>query len=1017
MKRAFLLIGLVCSMAAALTAGQGGSATGPALNSDALKIFEFRNLGPTVHTGRVQDVAVDPRNPSVWYVASAFGGVWKTQNRGITFQPLTNGIDAFTMCCVAIDPKDSNVIWVASGENASQRSAHFGSGVFKSIDAGKTFKNVGLRMSEHIGRILIDPKNSDVVWVAAQGPLFSEGGERGLYKTTDGGQTWTASLTINKDTGVTDIAMDPKNPDVVYAGTYQRRRHVGQMIGGGPDGGIFKTKDGGKHWTKLAKGLPTHDVGRISLALDPRKSGTVYANISSVPVDTGFYWSEDNGSSWSKLSSSTNDSPAYYSEIFVDPYRPDTIWAVGTPLRWSRDGGKTFLPVPNMSSAGPGDLTGNRSPSGNPAQYVHVDFHVVTFDPADRNHILIAGDGGLYETYDADHLGDPSGGHFRFFTNLPITQFYRVSVDNALPFYHVCGGAQDNFSVCGPSRTTYAYGIRTTDWAYVSSGDGFQSRSDPEDPNIVYGQSQDGNLIRNDLRTGATKNIRPGGRAGGAGDDAQDPEEGNQERAVATPVQTDAPAQNPACVPPAVTPGRGAAGGGAGGRGGRGGADADRPNWDTPYIISPHSHTRLYWGSNYLYRSDDRGDTWTRISPDLTRNLDWRTLPIMGKVWPLDGCAVELHASTTALSNVVSLDESPLLDGLIYAGTDDGLLQVTEDGGKNWRKVEDFPGVPKWTYVSDIFASPRNSNVVFVAFNNWQRGDFKPYLVKSTDRGRTFTSIASNLPDRHDVWAVIQDHVNGDLLFAGTEFGVFASVNGGGQWTQLKGGLPALQVRDMAVQKRESDLVLGTFGNGFWVLDDYSALRELTPQALAEQAQLYPLRDAYQFTPVGERQASEPTWVMPNPQAGAVLIYSVGQPLPADTKLVLSIADSTGKEVRKIEVSKEPGLRRVVWNLRADAGPPVVAATGAAGGRGGRGGRGGGAGGQAGGDPQGAGAQAENAQATPIPARGGFGGGGQPPLVEPGRYTATLNRVSGEQATPVGKPQSFQVLALPGKNY
>jgi len=1007
MKRKIALVGgLVGIMASALFARQGAAPASAALSGDAAAAFEFRNIGPTMHTGRIQDVAIDPRNPSVWYVASAFGGVWKSQNRGITFEPLTNGLDAFTMCCVVIDPKDSNVIWVGSGENASQRSAHFGTGVFKSTDAGKTFTNVGLGQSEHIGRIVVDPKNSNVVWVAAQGPLFAEGGDRGLYKTTDGGKTWTASLTINKDTGVSDVALDPKNPDIVYAGAYERRRHVGQMIGGGPDGGIFKSKDGGRHWTKLTKGLPKHDMGRVSLATDPRKPGRVYANVSSVAVDTGFYRSDDNGDSWSKLSNATNDSPAYYSEIFVDPYRPDTIWAVGTPLRWSRDGGKTFAPVPNMSSAGPGDVTGSRAPGGNPAQYVHVDFHLVAFDPADQNHIVIAGDGGLYETYDADHLGDASGAHFRFFTNLPITQFYRVSVDEALPFYHVCGGAQDNFSVCGPSRSTYTSGIRTTDWVYVSSGDGFQTRSDPEDSNTVYGQSQDGSLVRNDLRTGATKNIRPGGRGGAP------PADDDQDAVVQTNV-----AQNPDCVPAAPQgQGRGGpGGGGAGGGRGGGGAAADRPNWDTPYIISPHSHTRLYWGSQYLYRSEDRGDSWTRISPDLTRNLDWRTLPIMGKVWPLDGCAVELHTSTTALSNIVSLDESPLLEGLIYAGTDDGLLQVTEDGGKTWRKVEDFAGVPKWTYVSDIFASPRDANTVFVAFNNWQRGDFKPYLMKSTDRGRTFTSVASNLPDRHDVWAVIQDHVNGNLLFAGTEFGVFASVNGGAQWTQLKGGLPALQVRDMAVQKRESDLVLGTFGRGFWVLDDYSPLREMTPQALAEQAQLYPLRDAYAFTPIGERQASEPTWVMPNAAVGAVFTYSVGSPLPGDARLALAITDSAGREVRRIDVSKQPGVRRMVWNLRggpAPVNPPAGAGQGRAGAAG-AGARGRGEGAQS--EAQGRGANAQGEPPQTPQGRGGFGG--QQTIVEPGRYTATLLRVDGEQSVPVGKPQSFQVLALPAKNY
>ena len=1017
MKRNFgVLAAAIVVAVAGLGAGQGGGTTG-GLPVEPLKALAFRNIGPTIHTGRIQDVAIDPKNPNIWYVASAFGGVWKTVNRGITFEPIFDHYGAFTMCCVVIDPKDSNVIWVGTGENASQRSAHFGDGVYKSTDAGKTFSRVGLENSEHIGRIVIDPRNSNTVWVASQGPLFSAGGDRGLYKTIDGGKTWTQSLKINDDTGVTDLALDPKNPDIVYAGSYERRRNVGQMIGGGPDGGIFKTVNGGKNWTKLTNGLPKHDVGRIALAIDPRKPKTVYAIVSSVNTEKGFYESDDQGATWKKLSSYTGGGPAYYSELFIDPWRADTIWSVNTPLEWSRDGGKTFTGVPNLSSAGPGSTDADRGPTGNPNQYVHVDFHDVTFDPVDRNHVIITSDGGLYETYDADQLGVGEGAHWRFFTNLPITQFYRVSVDEALPFYHVCGGAQDNFSVCGPSRSTYRFGIRPTDWVYVSSGDGFQTRSDPEDPDTVYGQSQDGNIVRNDLRTGATKNVRPrnvqaptvepvGGAQGAAGADAA-----GRGRGAATPIEE--PAQNPDCAGPPQANGRGGGGFGAPG--------ADRANWDAPYIISPHSHTRLYWGSNYLYRSDDRGDSWQRVSPDLTRNLDWRTLPVMGKVWPLDGCAVELHTSTTALSTIVSIDESPLLEGLLYVGTDDGLLQVSEDGGKNWRKVEDFPGVPKWTYVSDIFASPRDANVVFVAFNNWQRGDYKPYLLRSDDRGKTFKPIASNLPEKHDVWAVIQDHINGNLLFAGTEFGVYASVDAGAHWTQLMGNAPTFQVRDMAVQKRESDLVLGTFGRGFWILDDYSPLREMTPETLAAQATLYPVRDTYEFSPIGELQASEPTWVAANPPTGAVLTYSVGSALPQDTKLVLTVTDDTGKEFRRCELPKDPGLRRIEWNLRGNPSAAVANAGGGRGGRGGAGGRGAGGGAAGGGAaaegaPAPAAAPAINACATA--AGGGRGGfGGNAPLAAPGRYTLSIGTMTGDQVTPIGKPQSFRVLPLPAKNY
>lgn len=838
--------------------------------------LSFRSIGPAFTSGRIADFAVNPDDPSEFYVATAAGGVWKTTNRGLEFKPVFDGQGSYSIGVVEMDPNNHNVIWVGTGENNNQRSVAYGDGIYKSLDGGKSWKHMGLKNSEHIGMIAIDPRNSNVVYVAATGPLWSAGGDRGLYKTTDGGENWEKILDISVHTGIHEVHLDPRDPDRIYAVAHQRRRHVFTYISGGPESAVYKSNDGGKNFRKVMSGMPGGDIGRIGLDVSPANPDVVYAVVEAQEDRGGFYRSTDQGESWEKRSKYTS-SGNYYQEVIADPVEVDRVYIMNTFAAVSTDGGENFGNVGEKNK--------------------HIDNHALWIDPSNPKYLLNGNDGGVYESWDR-------GKTWRFFPNLPVTQFYKVAVDNDYPFYNIYGGTQDNFSFGGPSQTTEPTGITNRNWFVTTLGDGFEPHVDPSNPNIVYSQSQYGNLSRFDRATGEQTDIVP------------QPPKGDY---------------------------------------------SYNWNWDSPLLVSQHDPKRVYYASDRVHRSDDRGQSWREVSGDLTRQIDRNKIKVMGKVWPMD--AVAKNESTTPYGNIVALAESPLNENLLYAGTDDGLLHVSTDGGQNWARYAEFPDVPDTTYVNEIIASAHDENVVYVAFNNHKRGDFKPYLLKSTNQGKKWKSIAANLPGRGSVYAIAEDPKVADLLFVGTEFGCFATVDGGKNWRKLSSGLPTVAVRDINIQERENDLVLATFGRGFYIMDDYSALRELTPEVLEQEANLFSVRDAFQYLPYSPIAASNTiSWLGPkgfqgetyylgeNPKFGAAFTYFLKEgyqtreeirekaekekrkegeevfyptydqlSAEADQRaafLLFTVRDANGEVVNEVRTKPAKGINRVYWDLK-----------------------------------------------------------------------------------------------------
>lgn len=837
--------------------------------------LKFRLVGPALTSGRIADIAVHPTNHDMWYVAAASGGVWKTTNHGTTFSPIFDGYGSYSIGCVKLAPNNPNTVWVGTGENNNQRSVSYGDGVYKSLDGGKTFTNMGLKDSEHIGGIVIHQKNENIIWVAAYGPVWSSGGERGVYKSVDGGKTWNRTLFVSDNTGIAEIKADPNNPDILYASAHQRRRREWTYIGGGPESTIYKSTDGGETWREIATGLPSKMMGRIGLAVSPADENYVYAIVEARDDKGGFFRSINKGESWSKMSG-YNTSGNYYQEIICDPYNKDKVFSMNTWLHHTEDGGKKFV------------ATGEEKK--------HVDNHCIWIDPNNTDHWIVGCDGGIYETY--NHAEE-----WKYYSNLPLIQFYKVATDNDAPFYNIYGGTQDNNSMGGPSATINNAGILNSDWYITNGGDGFESAIDPLNPNITYAQAQYGWLVRYDRASGEKTPIQPM------------PKKGEK---------------------------------------------AYRWNWDAPLLISPHDNKTLYFAANRVFKSINRGDDWQTISPDLTREIDRNELEVMGQVWSMD--AVMKNASTTIYGNIVAMDESPKKQGLLYAGTDDGLIQISENGGDSWTKYNSFVGVPPNTRVNQIHASPTDENMVYAIFNNHRAGDFKPYVLKSNNKGKTWTSITNDLPERGSAFTIRQDYVDPNLLFVGTEFGCYFSNDGGKMWNKL-GGLPTIAIYDLDIQQRENDLVVASFGRGFYVLDNYSPLRSLNTEVLDKKAHLFPIKEALLYVPSaplglrGTGSQGADLWNAENPDFGATFTlylkegdktlkeirqeedkkkeekklaayYPTIDEIRAENidkkgQLIWIIRNDKGEEIRRILTSPSKGMSRISWNLRKESTSPI----------------------------------------------------------------------------------------------
>jgi photosystem II stability/assembly factor-like uncharacterized protein len=863
--RIVLTAGIFCVGLAMVTPG---AAVAQSSATDKLKNLEFREIGPAVMGGRIDDFAVVESNPNIVYVGTASGGVWKTTNNGTTWEAVFDKEGVSTIGDIAIAPSDPAVVWVGSGEPNNRQSSSWGDGIYKSLDAGKTWQKMGLAATHHIGRIVIHPKNPEVVYAAALGHLWGPNAERGVYKTTDGGKTWNQVLKINDDTGVSDIAMDPESPDTLYAAAYERRRTPFGFNGGGPGSAIYKTTDGGATWRKLTKGLPYEnggDTGRIGLDIYRKDSNVVYAILQH--EKGGTYRSEDKGETWKKMGD-TNPRPSYYSQIRIDPNNDLRIWELGAQMFYSEDGGKTF--------------------STQRIKGIHGDFHAMWIDPADSNHVITGCDGGVHWSYDNGRTWD-------FINTIAIGQYYEVGLDNEKP-YQICGGLQDNGSWCGPSMSLARDGITNEDWTLMPGGDGFYAEIDNVEPWIVYTESQDGHISRRDAHTGQQREIMPQAKAG---------------------------------------------------------EPHYRFQWNSPMAVSVHDHKTIYYGGNYLFKSTDRGDSWTRLGGDLTTGVDRNKLQIFGKV--PDKNTLSRHDGVEEFPTITTLSESPLKADVLWVGTDDGNVQVTRDGGKNWKNVAPrVPGVPKGTYVSRVVASKYGEGTAYVTFDGHRSDDYSVYIFLTTDYGESWKAIRNGIPDSAGTVHVVREHPrNANLLFAGTEFGLLVSWDRGGNWTALKNNLPTVPVDDIELQAEQNDLVLATHGRSIWIFDDIAPIEKFDAGVANSDLTFFSPRPATLWDLRQRRwSAGQKMFTAKNPPYGAILNYYLKEALPPEApktakdekdkdkekekkesaatdqeakteeaakkegKAKISVYDKDGKLVRELDGPGKAGVNRTNWDLR-----------------------------------------------------------------------------------------------------